>query len=55
MDTGIRLATTDAEATHADLASRGVEVAEVLHMGPSVPPMFFVKDPDGNQLVIVEA
>jgi catechol 2,3-dioxygenase-like lactoylglutathione lyase family enzyme len=55
VDTGIRLATANAEATHADLASRGVEVGEVLHMGPAVPPMFFLKDADGNQLVIVEA
>jgi catechol 2,3-dioxygenase-like lactoylglutathione lyase family enzyme len=54
VDTGIRLATADVEATHADLASRGVEVGEVLRMGPNVPAMFFLKDADGNQLVIVE-
>jgi catechol 2,3-dioxygenase-like lactoylglutathione lyase family enzyme len=55
VDTGIRLATTDADADHAVLRDRGVDVdAEVLRLGPGVPPMFTFRDPDGNNLFIVE-
>ncbi|MGW5733279.1 MULTISPECIES: VOC family protein [Streptomyces] len=53
---GIRLATGDADADHADLLARGVDVdAEVLRMGPAVPPMFAVRDADGNDLVLIES
>ena len=52
-DTGIRLATVDAEAKHADLLARGVDADEVLRW-PGVPPMFAFRDPDGNTLEIVE-
>ncbi|GAA3489758.1 MULTISPECIES: VOC family protein [Streptomyces] len=53
---GIRLATGDADADHADLRARGVDTdAEVLRMGPGVPPMFAVRDPDGNSLLLVES
>lgn len=55
IDTGIRLTTRDAEADHAALRERGVAVSEVLHFGPGVPPMFTLRDPDGNTLYIVEA
>jgi catechol 2,3-dioxygenase-like lactoylglutathione lyase family enzyme len=56
VDTGIRLATSDATATHSALKERGVDAdAEILRLGPGVPPMFFVRDPDGNTLVVVEA
>lgn len=52
---GIRLTTRDADADHADLRARGVETdAEVLRMGPGVPPMFAVRDPDGNDLIVIE-
>src|SRR5260370_29101147 len=51
VDTGIRLATTDADADHRALAGRGVAVAaEILRMGHGVPPMFTFRDPDGNNL-----
>jgi predicted enzyme related to lactoylglutathione lyase len=54
-ETGIRLSTEDAEADHADLQSRGVDVdAEIIRMGDSVPPMFLFRDPDGNRFVVVE-
>ena len=53
VDSGIRLATADAEATHADLASKGVDVDDILLM-PGVPPMFSLRDPEGNTLYIVE-
>lgn len=54
VETGIRLTTTDADAVHADLAAHGVEVGEVLRW-PGVPPMFKVRDQDGNGLEVVEA
>jgi catechol 2,3-dioxygenase-like lactoylglutathione lyase family enzyme len=55
VDTGIRLTTRDAEADHAALKARGVDVdAELLRFGPGVPPMFTLTDPDGNKLYIVE-
>jgi lactoylglutathione lyase len=52
-DTGIRLATADADAEHADLLARGVDADEVLRW-PGVPPMFAFRDPDGNTLEVVE-
>jgi catechol 2,3-dioxygenase-like lactoylglutathione lyase family enzyme len=55
VDTGIRLTTRDAEADRAALQARGVDVdAEVMRFGPGVPPMFTLRDPDGNTLYIVE-
>jgi catechol 2,3-dioxygenase-like lactoylglutathione lyase family enzyme len=55
VDTGIRLTTPDAEAEHAALRARGVSVdSEVLRFGPGVPPMFTLRDPDGNKLYVVE-
>ncbi|MQY36876.1 hypothetical protein SRB17_48780 [Streptomyces sp. RB17] len=54
--TGIRLVTRDAAADHAHLHARGVDAdAEVLRMGPAVPPMFAVRDPDGNSLILIES
>ena len=54
-ETGISLTTDDADATHAELRSRGVDVdAEGSHMGDPVPPMFWFRDPDGHSLMIVE-
>ena len=56
VDTGIRLATADAEADHAALRAQGVDVdAELLRFGEGVPPMFTMRDPDGNTLYVVEA
>ncbi|MCZ2839893.1 VOC family protein [Modestobacter sp. VKM Ac-2985] len=52
---GIRLGTPDADAAHAQLRKRGVDIDEhVLRMGDVAPPMFTVRDPDGNVLVLVE-
>ena len=53
--TGICLNTDDVDAVHAELASRGVDVdAEISRMGDPVPPMFWLRDPDGNSLMVVE-
>lgn len=55
IETRVALATSDIEADHASLRERGVNVdAEVMRMGGPVPPMFFLRDQDGNRLLIVE-
>jgi len=54
-ETGIILDTTDVEADHATLKAAGVDVDdEIARYGGDVPPMFWVRDPDGNSLIIVE-
>jgi catechol 2,3-dioxygenase-like lactoylglutathione lyase family enzyme len=55
VDTGIRFSTEDAEADHAALAEQGVDVDDILRFGEGVPPMFSLRDPDGNTLYIVES
>jgi catechol 2,3-dioxygenase-like lactoylglutathione lyase family enzyme len=55
VDTRIAYSTGDIDADHASLKERGVDVdAEVMRMGDPVPPMFFFRDPDGNQSFLVE-
>ncbi len=55
MTTGIALETDDIDATHAELKSRGVDVdAEVSRMGDPVPPMFWLRDPEANTLMVVQ-
>lgn len=53
VETGIRLGTEDAEADHASLRAAGADVGELLRW-EGVPPMFTLRDPDGNGLEIVE-
>jgi catechol 2,3-dioxygenase-like lactoylglutathione lyase family enzyme len=53
VETGIRLGTKDAEADHASLKAAGVDVGELLRW-EGVPPMFALRDPDGNGLEITE-
>lgn len=53
--TGISLQTADIDAYHAHLKARGVDLdAEVSRMGGPVPPLFFLRDPEGNTLMVVE-
>jgi catechol 2,3-dioxygenase-like lactoylglutathione lyase family enzyme len=55
-ETGIGLHTADADAVHAELKAAGVDVDdEISRMGDPVPPLFWLRDPDGNSLMIVEA
>lgn len=55
VDTGIRLLTPDAKATHADLEAAGASVDPVLDFGPGVPPMFTFRDSEGNTLYVVQS
>jgi catechol 2,3-dioxygenase-like lactoylglutathione lyase family enzyme len=54
VQTGIGLSTDDIDADHAELKARGVDVDdEVSRMGDPVPPLFWLRDPDGNTLMVV--
>jgi predicted enzyme related to lactoylglutathione lyase len=55
-DTGISLATDNIDAFHTRLKEQGVDVdAEVSRFGDAVPPMFWLRDPEANTLMVVEA
>ncbi len=54
--TGISLQVDDIDAYYAELKAAGVDVdAEVSRMGDPVPPLFWLRDPEGNILMVVEA
>jgi catechol 2,3-dioxygenase-like lactoylglutathione lyase family enzyme len=53
--TGICLDTSDVDADHTALKTAGVDVDdEVSRWGDPVPPMFWMRDPDGNSLMVVQ-
>ena len=52
--TNMGLTTDDVDADHAYLKEQGVDVDDVMRMGDPVPPMFFLRDQDGNQIFVVE-
>ena len=53
--TGIFLDTADVDSDHAALKAAGVDVDDkVTRFGDPVPPMFWLRDPDGNSLIVVE-
>ena len=53
--TGICLDTSDVDADHATLKAAGADVDEqVTRWGGPVPPMFWLRDPDGNSLIVVQ-
>ncbi len=55
VETRVALSSRDVDATHAQLRERGVDVdEEVSRMGEPVPPMFWLRDPDGNSIFVVE-
>lgn len=54
-ETGISLQTDDIDAYHAQLQHAGVDVdAQVSRLGGPVPPMFWLRDPEGNTLLVVQ-
>jgi catechol 2,3-dioxygenase-like lactoylglutathione lyase family enzyme len=54
-ETGISLQTDDIDGYHARLRDAGVDAdAEVQRMGGPVPPMFWLRDPEGNTLMVVQ-
>jgi catechol 2,3-dioxygenase-like lactoylglutathione lyase family enzyme len=55
VETRIGFTTVDVDADHADLKAKGVDVDdEVMRMGDPVPPMFFLRDQDGNSALVVQ-
>jgi catechol 2,3-dioxygenase-like lactoylglutathione lyase family enzyme len=53
--TGICLDTTDVDGAHAALKEAGASIDdEVSRYGGNVPPMFWIRDPDGNSLIVVQ-
>jgi catechol 2,3-dioxygenase-like lactoylglutathione lyase family enzyme len=55
VDSGIVVSTSDIEADHAALKEAGVDVdEEIMRNEPPVPPMFELRDPNGNSLLIVQ-
>jgi len=55
IETRVGFTTENADADHASLRAKGVEVdAEVMRMGGPVPPMFFFRDQDDNRFMAVE-
>jgi catechol 2,3-dioxygenase-like lactoylglutathione lyase family enzyme len=54
--TGIALESSDPRADHAELQSRGVDVdGELMGGDGTVPLLFFFRDHDTNQLMVVQA
>lgn len=54
VDTGIRLSSPDAPAAHKHFLTEGVDTDELLEW-PGVPPMFSLRDQDGNRLYVSQA
>jgi catechol 2,3-dioxygenase-like lactoylglutathione lyase family enzyme len=54
--TGIALDSSDPSADHAELQAKGVDVdAELMGGDGTVPLLFFLRDLDGNHLMLVQA
>ena len=54
-ETGISLQTDDIDGYYARLRDAGVDIdAQVQRMGDPVPPMFWLRDPEGNTLMVVQ-
>ena len=55
VETGVGFDTEDVDRDHADLRARGVDADEtIMRMGDPAPPMFFIRDPDGNTFFIAQ-
>lgn len=54
VDTGIRFTTADVRSDHAALQAAGVDVDAEVSRWPGVPPMFSLRDPQGNTVYVLE-
>src|SRR5215475_13027882 len=55
IQSGIIISTSDVEADHKALKDEGVDVdEEIMRAPPPIPPMFQVRDPNGNSVWIVQ-
>ena len=53
--TGICIDTSNVDADHATLKAAGANIdPEVTRWGGTVPPMFWIRDPDENSLIVVQ-
>lgn len=54
VETGIGLYAEDIDGYHAELRAAGVDVdAEISRMGDPVPPLFWLRDPENNTLMVI--
>jgi catechol 2,3-dioxygenase-like lactoylglutathione lyase family enzyme len=54
-ETGVGLYTEDIDSLHAELKAAGVDIdAEIQRFGDPVPPLCWLRDPEGNSLMLVE-
>ena len=54
VETGIGLYAEDIDAYHAELKAGGVDVdADISRMGDPVPPLFWLRDPENNTLMVI--
>ena len=54
-ETGISLYAEDIDGYYAELKGAGVDVdPEISRMGDPVPPMFWLRDPEGNSLLVIQ-
>jgi hypothetical protein len=55
IETRVGFTSEDIDADHRGLRDRGVDAdEEVMRMGDPVPPMFFFRDQDGNNFLMVQ-
>jgi catechol 2,3-dioxygenase-like lactoylglutathione lyase family enzyme len=65
IETRVILLSTDVDGDRAEFERAGIDVGELLPVGPVTywggaplagnPPMFLIRDPDGNSLLVVAA
>jgi lactoylglutathione lyase len=54
VDTGIRFTAADVASDHAALRTAGVDVDPEVSHWPGVPPMFSLRDTEGNTVYVLE-
>ncbi|MCW2526613.1 MAG: hypothetical protein JWM76_1473 [Pseudonocardiales bacterium] len=55
IDTRVSLFSDDIDADHTTLSARGADTdPDILRLGPGIPAMFRLRDPDGNTLQVIQ-